>query len=62
MKDLDIIKNVKASFAMEGLQSTKEDEERGLKILRGEANINDVIAEIKAKYAMDDMKKGDEHD
>lgn len=35
---------------MEGMKSTKEDEERGLKILRGEADINDVIAEIKTKY------------
>ena len=50
MTDLQIIKNVRASFMMEGMKSTKEDEERGLKILRGEVDINDVIAEIKAKY------------
>ena len=50
MTDTQIMKNVQASFMMEGLEATKEDNERGMKILRGEVKINDVIDEIKNKY------------
>lgn len=52
MTDTQIMKNVQMSFLMEGLEATKEDNERGMKILRGEVKINDVIDEIKNKYLL----------
>ena len=59
MDNEKIIKNVTASFAMKGLKTTKEDEERGRKILNGEIDIKDAIAEIKKKYESDRNNTGE---
>ncbi|MBQ1473153.1 MAG: antitoxin VbhA family protein [Lachnospiraceae bacterium] len=46
----ETIDSVRASFAMEGLEMTQEDERRGEEILTGERSVDDVIAEISLKY------------
>ena len=47
----ETIENVRASFAMEGLEMTQEDARRGEAILRGEKTADDLIAELSMKYA-----------
>ena len=46
----ETIDSVRASFAMEGLEMTREDERRGEEILTGERTAEDLIAEISMKY------------
>ena len=46
----ETIDSVRASFAMEGLEMTQEDERRGEEILTGERSVDDAIAEISLKY------------
>lgn len=45
------IENVRASFEMEDLIMTNEDKKRGLAILDGSVSIEQVIDDIKKKYA-----------
>ena len=47
----ETIEHVRASFAMEGLEMTQEDERRGEEILKGERTAEDLIAELSMKYA-----------
>lgn len=46
----ETIDSVRASFAMEGLEMTLEDERRGEEILTGERSADEVIAELSIKY------------
>ena len=45
-----IVNNIRASFAMEGISITEEDEERGRHILAGTRSIEQIILEITEKY------------
>lgn len=45
-----ILDTTKASFAMEGMYATKEDEKNILDVLMGKKTLDEVIAEIKQKY------------
>lgn len=47
----ETIDSVRASFAMEGLEMTREDEQRGQEILTGERSAEELIAELSVKYA-----------
>lgn len=47
----EIVENVRASFEMENMIMTSEDEQRGLEILSGNLSIDQAIEEIKKKYA-----------
>lgn len=50
MTTTEIVENVRSSFEMEGMTMTGEDEKRGLAILQGKIDIEQVIEEIKNKY------------
>ena len=45
-----ILKNAKTSMEIEGLVIDKELEDTGRKILKGELNINDYVANYIAQY------------
>ena len=47
MTTTEIVENVRSSFEMEGMTMTGEDEKRGLAILQGKIDIEQVIEEIK---------------
>ena len=46
----EIVENVRASFEMENMIMTHEDEQRGLDILNGKSDIEQAVEEIKRKY------------
>lgn len=50
MTNKDIVENVTACFEMEGFVLTEEDKERGLAILKGEIDVEQVVEDIKNKY------------
>lgn len=50
MTSIEMIANVRGSFAMEGMRMTKQDEERGKAIIEKKLEIEQAIEEIKAKY------------
>lgn len=45
-----ILETTKASFAMEGMYATKEDEKNIIDVLMGTRTLDEVISEIKQKY------------
>lgn len=45
-----ILNTTKASFAMEGMYATENDEKNIMDVLTGERSLEDVITEIKYKY------------
>ena len=51
MQVQDILNTTKASFAMEGIYATKEDEKNIIDVLMGNRTLEEVIAEIKKKYS-----------
>lgn len=51
MTVVEIVENVRASFEMENMIMTSEDEQRGLDILNGKLSIEQAVEEIKKKYA-----------
>lgn len=57
MTDRQIIRNVRASFMMEGLCPSKKEEKIGLGILRGEVDVEDVIVKLREKYMRPDNIK-----
>lgn len=46
----NIVENIRASFAMEDMKMTKEDERRVSGILTGSLTIDDALAELDKKY------------
>lgn len=50
MTSIEMIANVRASFAIEGMKMTKQDEERGKAIIEKKLKIDQAIEEIKRKY------------
>ena len=50
MTSIEMIANVRASFAMEDMKMTNQDEERGKAIIEKELMIDQAIEEIKLKY------------
>ena len=50
MTSIEMIANVRASFAIEGMKMTKQDEERGKAIIETKLQIDQAIEEIKRKY------------
>lgn len=50
MTVINTIENVRATFAMENMVMSKEDEQRGRDILEGKKTIEQIISEIKEKY------------
>lgn len=50
MTVVEIVENVRASFEMENMIMTSEDEQRGLDILNGKLSIEQAVEEIKKKY------------
>ena len=57
MTDRQIIRNVRASFMMEGLCPSKKEEKIGLGILHGEVDVEDVIVKLRKKYMRPDNMK-----
>lgn len=49
----DIMREVEASFAIEGMMLTKEEKERGMRFLKGEISSEEAILEIRKKYQGD---------
>ena len=55
MNEIEIEKavgNVAASFAIEGIYLTDENKRNGLRILRGEVGVEDIVSEIRRKYGV----------
>lgn len=50
MQTQEILDTTKASFAMEGMYATKEDEKNIIDVLMGKRTLDEVISEIKQKY------------
>lgn len=48
-----ILDTTKASFAMEGMYATKNDEKNIMDVLTGERSLEEVITEIKRKYVVE---------
>ena len=46
----NIIENIRASFAMEDMKMTEDDERRVSGILTGALTINDVLAELDKRH------------
>ena len=45
-----VLDTTKASFAMEGMYATENDEKNIMDVLTGKRSLEDVITEIKRKY------------
>ncbi len=45
-----VLNTTKASFAMEGMYATENDEKNIMDVLTGKRSLEDVIKEIKCKY------------
>lgn len=45
-----ILNTTKASFAMEGMYATENDEKNIMDVLTGKRSLEDVLNEIKSKY------------
>ena len=50
MTPQDMIENIRATFAMEDLRMSAQDEARGRAILEGSAGVDQMVAEIKSRY------------
>ena len=50
MTTSEMIENVRASFLMEGLVMSPEDEVRGRQIYDGDLDVADAVRDIKEKY------------
>ena len=48
-----ILDITKASFAMEGMYATENDEKNIIDVLTGERSMEDIIKEIKQKYSVE---------
>lgn len=48
-----VLNTTKASFAMEGMYATKNDEKNIMDVLTGKRSLEDVIQEIKHKYMVE---------
>ncbi|MDY2985225.1 hypothetical protein [Synergistes jonesii] len=48
----DKIKNVKGSFAMEGIEMTKTDEMNANEIISKKRDVEEIISELKRKYSV----------
>ena len=48
-----VLDTTKASFAMEGMYSTENDEKNIMDVLTGKRSLEDVIKEIKHKYMVE---------
>lgn len=44
------VKNVKGSFAMEGIELTKADERKAKEIISEKRDVEEIISELKHKY------------
>ena len=49
----DKIKNVKGSFAMEGIEMTKTDEMNANEIISKKRDVEEIISELKRKYSVE---------
>jgi len=47
----EMVDNVIASFEMEGFSMTEEDRQRGIDILEGNVDVEQIIDNLKKKYA-----------
>lgn len=50
MTNDEIMKEVKSTFRLEGVEISKEQEERLVKYLSGEMELEDIIEKLKKKY------------
>lgn len=50
MTNEEILKEVKNTFRLEGIVVTKEQEERIIKLLTGEVDLETLINDLKHKY------------
>ena len=48
-----VLDTTKASFAMEGMYATENDEKNIMDVLTGKRSLEDVIKEIKHKYMIE---------
>ena len=46
----EMVDNVIASFEMEGFSMTEEDRQRGIEILEGKVDVEQIIDNLKKKY------------
>ena len=46
----EMVDNVIASFEMEGFSMTEEDRQRGIEILEGNVDVEQIIDNLKKKY------------
>lgn len=48
-----VLDTTKASFAMEGMYATENDEKNIMDVLTGKRSLEDVIKEIKQRYVLE---------